>query len=178
MLTNLIAFVVLVAVAAGAAVMVPDPIGPRDLAAAPARAARWLSARRVWRRAARAAWVAGADLAAGWMGTAPAETRPWHDVPPRDETNACKDGRPRCRECRLGGDCRDSAPDQRPAYAAGRALPRPGRHDQHTVAARWLAGDWWDSPLPATVRLRLARLAGAVRAPVQLAGPGLGVRLP
>jgi len=157
----------------------PGALRPRDVLAAPVRAARWWLARRRWarttRRAARAAWVAGADLVGGWVLTAPpaAELAAWHDVPPRDTGPACHAGRARCRECRLGGDCRSVGPDpdQRPAYAAGRALPRPGRHDVRQVLARWLAGDWWETPLPADLRLRLARMAGAVRAPVQLAGP-------
>lgn len=62
---------------------------------------------------------------------------PWHDVPQLDSTNACKDGRARCRECRLGGDCREQDRDERPAYAAGLTLPRDGQHTITVRLAHW-----------------------------------------
>lgn len=122
------------------------------------------------RAAAKAAWEDGADLATGWMLAA--EPAPvlaeWHDVPPRDSSPPCKAGRPRCRECRLGGDCRQYATGELPVYAAGHPLPRDGRHSGPAAVARWLAGGWELSELPIGLRRQLGRLAGAVRVPAQL----------
>jgi len=63
-----------------------------------------------------------------------------------------------------------------PVYAAGLPLPRDGRHSVSAALVRWLAGDWWDAPLPVRLRRQLGRLAGATRVPVQHGSP-LG-RLP
>jgi hypothetical protein len=63
-----------------------------------------------------------------------------------------------------------------PVYAAGLPLPRDGRHSASAALVRWLAGDWWDAPLPVRLRRQLGRLAGTTRVPVQHGSP-LG-RLP
>lgn len=150
----------------------PGRVPVRDLVAAPVRAARWLAAGVRARRAARRDWKAGADLTTGWTtsATPTRELPPWHDVPPRDSSPACQAGRPRCRECRLGGDCRDNDPAERAAYWRPaqkplhlRVLPARLAHLRDLREAVRLA--------PATWRERLGR---PVRVGAAVAGP-LGV---
>jgi hypothetical protein len=52
-------------------------------------------------------------------------------------------------------------------HLVGLPLPRDGRHAVSTALVRWLAGDWWEVPLPVRLRRRLGRTAGAARTPVQ-----------
>lgn len=128
--------------------------GPLLYAFAPAEIA---ALRRWWtdRRQAAAAWRDGAELVAGLAAITaelPVIARPpWHDVPPRDSSPPCENGRARCRECRLDGDCRDTTPGERTAYAAGHPLPAAGRHDVAVRVAAWKR------------RLRLAYLRQAVQ---------------
>lgn len=117
--------------------------------------ADWAALRRIlehWRarRAARAAYAIGADLTAGlaaltgeqpvivappWR-TAPAATGHRHLIPGRQPTCPGCGGR-RCRSAREGRDCRWDGEHEPTAYAAGRPLPRPGRHDVWVIAAAW-----------------------------------------
>lgn len=128
---------------------------PRDVAAAPLRAARWIAARWRWRHQAKLAWQQGADIAAGLAAITEElptleRARPaWHNAPTRKSADSCDwppcpprppDAAPcrgghcpdcggtRCRGHREGA-CDQVDRDARPVYAAGMKLPRPGRHD-------------------------------------------------
>lgn len=73
---------------------------------------------------------------------------------------------------RRGVPCSDqTATIDLPLYASGLPLPRDGRHAVSTVLVRWLAGDWWEVPMPVRLRRQLGRMAGAARVPVQLGYP-------
>jgi hypothetical protein len=165
---------IVAAFAAAAHTMAPG----RIRLVAPWRAARWAAAGWRYRLARLAADVREAaaprlpELRLAYDTGEVTVLPPWRTAPVVGDDWRCGGcGQHRCREGREGRDCRLSGHDQPTAYAAGHPLPADGRHAVTRAVARWLAGDWWDSPLPALERLRLGRLAGAVRAPVQLAGP-------
>jgi hypothetical protein len=156
----------------------PTAARTRDRLAGPWRAARWVTAGWRYQLARLAADVREAaaprlpELRLAY-DTGEVATLPlWRTAPVVADDWLCGYcGEHRCRDGREGRDCRLSGHDQPTAYAAGHPLPADGRHAVTQAVARWLAGDWWNSPLPAVERLRLARLAGMVRSPVQLAGP-------
>lgn len=103
---------------------------------------RWWWTARHARRAANRAWHQGEDLTTPITHLATVELPtlpPWRTAPPRNPNNphcpGC--GSTRCRHHREGEDCREAGAGQRPAYAAGRTLPMPGRHDVHRRAREW-----------------------------------------
>jgi len=88
----------------------------------------------------------------------------------------CPNSQCRGRHCstwrRRGVPCSDqTATIDMPLYTSGLPLPRDGRHAVSTVLVRWLAGDWWEVPMPVRLRRQLGRMAGAARVPVQLSYP-------
>lgn len=157
----------------------PGSLRPRDVLAAPVRAARWALASHRWQTALRAdlqelatatamlSWTAPQAGAAG-----PARPEPaWYAARPLGLTGSCPSCEAvRCRAWWEGRDCRWEGEHDRPVYAAGRPLPRPGRH---SVAVRVAA---YRRRVQLAYRRQAVLLDPAWYAfklgrPVQLAGP-------
>lgn len=133
------------------------------------------SAARAQRWQARLAWREGHDITAGMAMLAAVDTEetapPWRTAPGRTGGEDCpRCGGARCRPHREGRDCKEDGFTEATAYAAGRPIPREGRHSTGAALLRWVAGDWVTAELPITVRRQLGHMAGLARVPVVAGG--------
>jgi hypothetical protein len=140
---------------------------------------RWWAAGWRARRATRRAWKAGADLLAMTATITqelPTMLPPWRTAPPPDsdapQCPNCRNpktgrGGTRCRPWREGRDCATEGAGERPVYAAGRALPRDGRHDRRVRIAAWIHTDHMRQ-LRHMVEVDPDRYAARLGRPVQL----------